>query len=145
MDIVAVTTLLSSCLPSLLKMGDKAVESIGIKIGADAWETAKKIWDKIHPKLAAKEDAKTAADQLAAKPESEARKAVFQEELETIFKENSDLAEAIAKILQESPPIATGVQINQTVTNNEGQVIGQMTGGKAIGRIDGNVQGGVNF
>jgi hypothetical protein len=145
MDIVAVSALISSCLASLLKLGDQAAEITGSKIGQDAWETAKKIWAKIHPKINEKEDAKTATDQLAAKPDSAARKAVFQEELETLLKENQGLAEAIAKILQESNPIAPSVQINQTVANNEGQVIGQMTGGKAIGRIDGNVQGGVNF
>ncbi|MFN5764021.1 MAG: hypothetical protein ACK470_06345, partial [Pseudanabaena sp.] len=102
MDIVAVGALISSCLASLLKLGDQAAEITGSKIGQDAWETAKKIWAKIHPKINEKEDAKTATDQLAAKPDSAARKAVFQEELETLLKENQGLAEAIAKILQES-------------------------------------------
>ncbi len=128
-----------------MKLGEKAAESAGSKIGTDTWETAKKIWDKLHPKLEAKEDARIAAEQLAAKPESEARKAVFQEELEALLKENPDLAEAIAQIMQERPSTTAGVQITQTVANNEGQVIGQMTGGKAIGRIDGNVQGGINL
>jgi hypothetical protein len=70
---------------------------------------------------------------------------VFQEELETLLKENPDLVEAIAKIMQDDSPAASGTQINQTVTNNEGQAINQMTGGKAVGRIDGNIQGGVNL
>lgn len=145
MDIALLMSLLSPCLPFLIKLGDKAAESAGSKIGPDVWDMSKKIWDKLHPKLVAKEDAKIAAEQLAAKPESEARKAVFQEELEALLKENPDLTAAIAQIMQESAPATTGVQINQTVTNNEGQMIGQMTGGKAIGRVDGNVQGGVNL
>jgi len=145
MDIVAVTTLLSSCLPSLLKMGDKAVESIGSKIGADAWETAKKIWDKLRPKVEEKKSVLSAVEAVAESPDDEDCKEFFQKQLQKLLKENPELAEAIAKILQESPPIPTGVQINQTVANNEGQVIGQMTGGNAIGRIDGNVEGGVNF
>ena len=145
MDIVALTALLSSCLPFLMKLGGGAAESAASKIGEDTWETAKKIWGKLHPTLEAKEDARIAAEQLAAKPESGARKAVFQEELETLLKETPGLAETIAQILQENPAATSGVQINQTVTGNEGQVIGQMTGGKAIGRIDGNIQGGVNL
>jgi hypothetical protein len=146
MDIVVLIALLRPCLSSLIQAGGAAaVESAGGQIGTDAWETAKKIWDKLHPKLNAKEDARIAAEQLAAKPDSEARKAVFQEELEALLKENPDLAEAIAQIMQESPATTAGVQVTQTVTNNEGQVIGQMTGGKAIGRIDGNVQGNVNL
>ncbi|NJN59718.1 MAG: hypothetical protein HC879_20660 [Leptolyngbyaceae cyanobacterium SL_5_9] len=154
MDIVSLTALLSPCLPFLMKpfltklseiAAESAAESAGSAIGTETWETAKKIWDKLHPKLNEKEDARIAAEQLAAKPESEARKLFFQEELEALLRENPDLAEAIAQIMQESPATAAGVQITQTVTNNEGQVIGQMTSGKAIGRIDGNVQGSVNL
>lgn len=145
MDVITLTALLRPCLPFLMKLGEKAAESASGKIGEDTWNTAKKIWDKLQPKIEAKEDAKIAAQQLAVKPESEARKAVFQEELETLLKENPDLADAIAKIMQEDSPAASGTQVMQTVTNNEGQAINQMTGGKAVGRIDGNIQGGVNL
>lgn len=124
--------------------GTAAAGSAGSQIGTDAWEMAKKIWNKLHPKLSAKEDARIAAEQLAAKPESEARRAVFQEELEILLRENPDLAAAIAQIMQESPFTTAAVQITQTVTHNEGQVIGQMTGGKAIGRVEGTVQGNVS-
>jgi transketolase len=149
MEIVLLTKLLAPCLPYLLKLGgiaaEKTAEKAGEKIAPDIWEKAKKIWSKLGSKVESKEELKVAAEQVAAKPESPARQAVFQEELETLLKENPDLAEEIAKILQEGQPTSTGVQINQTVTNNEGQTIGQMTDSKAIGRIDGNIQGGVNF
>ena len=145
MDITTLMALLSPCLPFLMKLGQKAAESASGKIGEDSWNTAKKIWDKLHPKIEAKEDARIATEQLAAKPDSEARKALFQEELETLLKENPDLADAIAKIMQEDSPPASGTQVIQTVTNNEGQAINQMTGSKAVGRIDGNIQGGVNL
>lgn len=144
MDIITLTALLSPCLPFLMKLGEKAAESASGKIGEDSWNTAKKIWDKLHPKIEAKEDAKIAAEQLAAKPESEARKAVFQEELETLLKENPGLAEAIAKIMQEGTEATSGTEINQTINNTKGQVTGQQTGGKSIGNIDA-VQGDVNL
>lgn len=54
---------------------------------------------KLEPAL--KGNAKIAAEQVAAKPESEACQAVFQEELETLLKENPDLAQAIAQIMAE--------------------------------------------
>jgi len=145
MDIIALTGLLTPFLPFLIKFGENSAETAGRKFGEDGWNKAKKIWDELHPKVEAKEDAKIAAEQLAAKPDSEARKALFREELETLLKENPDLAEAIAKIMDEGSPTASGTQITQTVENNEGLMIGQMTGGKAVGRIDGNIQGGVNF
>jgi hypothetical protein len=140
MDITVLTALLSPCLPFLMKLGGKAAESASSKIGTDTWETAKKIWEKLHPKLETKNDARVAAEQVAAKPESEARKAVFQEELESLLKENPDLAKAIAQIMAESSPSGTyGLQINQMVTGNENQAIGQVTGGKVVGSVKGNV------
>jgi hypothetical protein len=128
-----------------MKLGGKAAESAAGKVGEDTWNTAKKIWDKLHPKIEAKEDAKIAAEQLAAKPESEARKAVFQEELETLLKENPDLVEAIAQIMQEKPETTSGTSISQTINNTKGQVMGQMTGGKATGIDIDATQGDVNL
>jgi hypothetical protein len=92
-------------------------------IGKGAGEIAvKKIWEKLEPSL--KGNAKIAAEQVAAKPESEARQAVFQEELETLLKENPDLAQAIAQIMAER----TETQISQ-VSRGNGATIGQVTGG----------------
>ncbi|AUT00811.1 hypothetical protein CLI64_10615 [Nostoc sp. CENA543] len=149
MDIVFLTKLLAPCLPYLLKLGgiavEKTTEKVGESIAPDIWETAKKIWSKLGTKVESKEELKVAAEQVAAKPESSARQAVFQEELEILLQDNPELAEEIAKILQGEQSTATGVQINQTITNNEGQAIGQMNNSKAIGRIDGNIQGGVSF
>ncbi len=145
MDVITLTAFLSPFLPFLIKFGEKSAETAGSKFGEDAWNKAKKIWDKLHPAVAAKEDAKVAAEQVAAKPESEARKAVFQEELTTLLQENPDLLAAIAQIMQEELPATSGTKITQTITNNEGQAIGQMTNSKAIGRIEGGIQGSVNF
>lgn len=140
MDIVTLTALLAPHLPTLLNLGGKAAESAASKIGADSWEAAKKIWDKLSPNVEAKGDAKDAAKLLAAKPEDDARKSVFQQELKTLLEENPDLARAIAKILAEAPPeVIAGVQITQNVTGNENQVIGPVTGGKVVGNVKGNV------
>lgn len=141
MDIIALTALLSPCLPFLLK----AAESASADIGQDTWATTKKIWEKLRPKLEAKESARIAAEQVAANPTSEGRQQFLREELAALLQNDPELAAAIAQILQENPVPSGTVQVNQTVTGNQGQVIGQMTGGKAIGRIDGNVQGGINF
>ena len=57
MDITVLTALLTPCLPFLMKLGGKAAESASGKIGTDTWETAKKVWDKVHPKLNDKDKA----------------------------------------------------------------------------------------
>lgn len=132
MDIALLTTFLAPFLPFLKKLGEKASEKVGEKFGEDAWNKAKAIWSKLHPEVETKEDLKVAVEQVAAKPESEARKAVLQEELETLLKETPDLAAAIAKILQ-------GDAAEPTASNQSSQAIGQMSGGTAIGNVQGAV------
>jgi transketolase len=133
MDVIALTAFLTPFLPFLIKFGEKSAESVASKFGEDSWNKAKKVWDKLHPKVEAKEEAKVAAEQVAAKPDSKARQAVFQEELETLLQENPDLVEAITQIFQEKPATTGATQIDQNVNNTKGQVMRDMKGGQATG------------
>jgi hypothetical protein len=151
MDAALLTAFLAPFLPFLMKLGttvaEKAAESAAGQFGKDAWEKAKAVWSKLHPKVEPVEGAKVAVNKLADKPESEVWKAALQEELETLLKNDSALSSEIAQILDEK--IATQVastQIQQTVTNNQGQVIGQMQNSqaKSIGTI-GSVQGDIQL
>lgn len=140
MNIAALTALLTSCLPFLIKLGEKSAESAASKIGEQGWEKAKKIWEKLQPKLREKKDFKVAAEQVAAKSDSEARKAVFQEELAILLKENPELAESIFKIMEDhSLDDIPSTHIDQRVTGDKNQVIGQMTDSKLFGDITGNI------
>ena len=140
MDVIALTALLSPCLPFLIK----AAESASEKIGEDAWNKAKKIWDKLHPKIEAKEDVKSAVNLVSTDPEDEDYRKVFQKQLKKLLDEDQELATAIAKIMQEGTEATSGTEINQTINNTKGQVTGQQTGGKSIGNID-SVQGNVSL
>ena len=144
MDITLLATFLSPFLPRLLKLGGQAAEKmtevVSEKFGEAAWIKAQKIWERLHLKVEEKEDLKVATAQFAAKPDSPARQAVFQEELEMLLNDNPDLEKAIAQIIQEDAPDGTpGTQIVQNVTGNKNQVIGQVLGGKVVGNIEGNV------
>jgi hypothetical protein len=106
-------------------------------IGKSAGEiTVKEIWGKLEPKLNAKNDARQAAIDIVAKPDSEARKAVFQEELETLLIENPDLVQELTQILAES---STGVKIDQSVAGVGNQTIGLMSGGTVFGNVTGDI------
>lgn len=144
MDITLLATFLSPFLPQLMKLGgqaaEKVTEVVSEKFGEAAWVKAQKIWERLSPKVEEKKDLKVSMEQLAAKPDSTARQAVFQEELEALLNENPDLGKAIAQIMQEDAPDGTpGTQILQNVTGNKNQVIGQVLGGKVVGNVEGNV------
>jgi hypothetical protein len=130
MDIVTLTALLAPHLPTLMKLGGKAAESAASKIGTDTWEVAKKIWDKLSPTVEKKEAAKEAAIDVANNPEDEDLQAALRVQLKKLLEQDKELAQAIAKILSDTPPEAiAGVQITQNVTGNKNLTIGQMTGG----------------
>jgi hypothetical protein len=151
MDIALLTAFLTPFLPFLSKLGtvaaEKASEAAGGQFGKDAWEKAKAVWAKLHPKVETAEGAKVAVNKLADKPDSEVWKAALQEELESLLKNDSALSSEIAQILDEKTATqVSGTQIHQTVTSNQGQVIGQMQNSqaKSIGSI-GSAQGDVQL
>jgi len=144
MDIAVVAAFLSPFLPHLLKLSGQAAgkvtEVVSEKFGEAAWVKAQKIWGRLYPSLEDREDLKVAITQVAAKPDSTARQAVFQEELESFLKDNSDLAEAIAQLMKEDAPDGTpGTQIIQNVTGIKNQSIGQVFGGRIVGNVEGDV------
>ena len=148
MNPVTITKLLAPCLPFLLeKVGKPALQSIVSKIGEDTWVKAKAIWAKLQPQVQSNAAAKIATEKLADNPDSKTWQTALTEELESILQNDTALAEAIAEILGEKAENSgTTNNIQQTVQENKGQVIGQMNNSEAknIGKI-GTVEGDVNF
>jgi hypothetical protein len=139
MDIITVlTTFLSPFLPFLLDLGkkatEKATESAAGKFGESAWKKAEGVWDKLQPQVEATPDVKVAIEQVAAKPDSEARQAVLREELAALFKAQPELLRTIAQIMQDdNGDSAPRTQIQQTISggmvfNITDTTIGNLTG-----------------
>ncbi|MEM9449286.1 MAG: hypothetical protein AAGA75_12235 [Cyanobacteria bacterium P01_E01_bin.6] len=147
MDVLALTTFLAPCLPFLLeKVGAPALHSAANKLGEETWNIAKAIWAKLQPKVESEAAAKIASEKLAEKPESTAWQEALKDELTTILNNDAILAKAIADLLKDTPIVSGGNVVQQTVQNNQGQVIGMMSGGEAknIAGID-TVQSDVNL
>jgi hypothetical protein len=143
MEIATLTAFLSPFLPTLLKLGGKAVEkateSASGKFGEAAFKKAEAVWAKLSPKVEAKEAAKEAAINVANKP-SDRTQLVLEVQLEKLLEQDEELKKAIEQILKEDALDGTsGTQIVQNVTGNQNQVIGQVTGGNVFGNITGNV------
>jgi hypothetical protein len=144
MDIATLTAFLSPFLPFLLKLGgkaaEKATESAAGKFGEASWIKAQAVWDKLSPKIEAKESAKEAAIDVANAPEDEDLQVALKVQLKKLLAEDEALGRAIAQILEADGSDGTpGIQIVQTVTGDRNQVIGQVTGGQVFGNVEGNV------
>ncbi|MEP0874213.1 hypothetical protein NDA01_31460 [Trichocoleus desertorum AS-A10] len=148
MDPATLTAFLAPFLPALIKLGGKVLEgaaaksgeTAGTKLTEKALDKAKAIWDKLHPKVEAKESAKEAVEDVAKAPDDADSQAALRVQLKKILEADPGLAEAIAKIMEEDAPDGTpGTQIVQHVTGNQNQVIGQVTGGTVFGNVTGDV------
>ncbi|TVP64353.1 MAG: hypothetical protein EA342_16680 [Leptolyngbya sp. LCM1.Bin17] len=136
MNPVTLTAFLTPFLPFLLNLGNTAADKAAGKFGEDAWAKAKAVWEKLHPKVEAKAAAQEAVTDLAATPEDEDLQTALRVQLKKLLASDAALAEAIGQILQADAADGTpGIQIVQTVTGNQNQVIGQVTGGKVLGRV----------
>jgi hypothetical protein len=122
------------------KAAEKATESAAGKFGEASWGKAQAIWTKLNPKVEAKEAALEAATDVANAPEDKDLQVALRVQLKKLLEQDEALERAIAQIFQEDGPDGTpGVQIVQTVTGDQNQVIGQVTGGKVIGNITGDL------
>jgi hypothetical protein len=119
-------------LPYLLKAGEKAAEKSGEQIGEKvvpglgqrAWETAKSLWGKIHPKIEAKPAAQEAIKDVVATPKDEDALATLRQQLKKLLTEDASLAEQLAQMMEEkrnASIIAQGIS-NSIVVIGDGNV-----------------------
>ncbi|MEL6130397.1 MAG: hypothetical protein AAFU84_19055 [Cyanobacteria bacterium J06633_23] len=140
MDIALLVKLLAPCLPFLMGLGNKAIDAAAEKVGEQSAEKAGKIWSKLWPKVQAKEAAKKAAEDVANEPEDEDSLAALRKQLKKLLEADPDLQADVASLLKEAQADTGGTWIQQTVTGDGNQVIGQVTGNsKVIGSVNGNV------
>lgn len=148
MDPATLTAFLAPFLPTLMKLGGKIMdtaitksgETAGAQLTEKALNKASAIWEKLFPKVEAKESAKEAAEDVARAPDDADAQAALRLQLKKILESDPNLAGAIAEIMEEDAPDGTpGTQIVQHVTGNQNQVIGQVLGGTVLGNITGNV------
>ena len=144
MEISALTSFITPFLPYLLKLGKDATETVAesaaSKFGEAAWQKAQATWTALSPKVNAKETVKEAVADVTNNPEDEDYQAALRVQLKKLLANDEALANQLTKILQsDSPNNTLTTQITQTVTGNQNQTIGQLSGGQVFGNVTGSV------
>lgn len=130
--IQGVVAFLAPFLPYLLEAGGEAGKAAASKFGEDAWEKAKSLWGKLHPKIEAKPAAKEAAHDiaLAQKSAQEANmppndadaQAALRLQLEKLLTTDETLVREIASLMEKGPQSVTTTTIQQKAGDNSIQV-----------------------
>ncbi len=91
-------------LPCLLKIGDKAAEEVGKKIGGEGWERAKALWERLRRKKSMEQVAQTAA----ALPDNQALRDALREEIARALQEDGALRREIVHLWGEAIGVGEG-------------------------------------
>lgn len=113
----AVATALIHALPHLTQTaGEGGAKAIGCKLGEQALELAKRLWQHIHPKIEASPAASEAVKDAASDPEDADNLASLRKEIKKILASDPVLAEILHKLL-ENQDIDRGNQYSAQASN----------------------------
>ena len=122
-----ISVFLLPLLPYLLKVGDKAAEEVGKKIGGEGWDQAKALWDRLRRKKNVEQLAQTAA----ALPDNQALREALREEIARALTEDPALREEVTTIFSR-------VEVRDVKPG--GKVTGVKTTGKSPKKIRSTVK-----
>lgn len=135
MDIAALAkdliVFLAPFLPYLLRVGERAAEEAGKKIGGEAWERAKALWDR----LGRKERVRKAAEAAAALPDNPAVQQGMEVEVARALQEDEALRREVAQVWEAAK--AAGVVVS--AVGDRSVAIGGNVSGSVIITGDQNI------
>lgn len=106
-DTVTITQQLASalapCLPYLTGRGEKAWLEISGKLDANAWNRARAIWERLYPKIKARESAMETLRDVSQSPEDADAQAAFRLQLKKPLAEDEALMNDLTELLHGTP------------------------------------------
>ena len=97
-------------IPYLIDKGRTFGETAVSAVQAEAWEFAKRIWDRLGEAVGARPEGQAAAEEVARDPGDEQALAAFQEQIDLLLAEDARLAEHVAALL--ATPEAAAVEVS---------------------------------
>jgi hypothetical protein len=95
----AVTMFLAPALPFLVSGGEEAVRRAGKKVGEEGLEMAKKLWEKLRPKVEASPEAQGAAKNVVAEPDEADARAALRLQIRKLLEADPALASELAGLV----------------------------------------------
>jgi hypothetical protein len=126
----ALAAFLAPFLPHLIRLGEKAAEEAGARLGADGWKYAKALWMKLRPKVEEKPAAKEAVADVAERPEDEDALAALRQQLKKLLAADEALAREVEHVWREAE--AAGATNVIVTASGERSVAAQTISGSTV-------------
>lgn len=139
----AVVIALGPVLPHLITGGTEAVKAAGKKVGEEAVELGRKLWEKVRRPVQENPRALGAAEEVAEAPDDDDARAGLRRQLLKILEADPDLASELDKLLG-SVGRSTSYQATLTGSGAIAQGPGAVAAGAGGVAVGGNVTGRVS-
>jgi hypothetical protein len=107
MDVTALSTeivqLLAPFLPFLAGLGRETAERAGSELGAEAWEHAKALWERIGGRLQERPAALQAVNDTAETPDDGDARAALRLQVRRLLADDAELAGQLRQLLEQRP------------------------------------------
>jgi len=123
-EVAALAALLGPALPFLTRAGEHVMTQATQALGGEAWEHARRLWDRLHGPVAARPAAQEAADDVAADPQDAEARIALARQLRKILEGDPALAGDVERLLgdaRQAGVVASGarsVAIGGDVSNS---------------------------
>jgi hypothetical protein len=114
---------LAPFLPHLVRLGERTAEEAGRRLGEEAWEHAKLLWDRLRGSLEQRPAAMEAVRDAAAAPDDDDATGALRLQLRKLLASDETLAEEVRRLLAERPG-ATGPSLTVTASGDRAIAVG---------------------
>lgn len=131
--------LLAPFLKRLAEQGGEIVEAGVEKLGDAAWDLARRVWERLRPRVESKEAAREAVDDVARSPDDARARAALELQLQKLLAAAPELAADLKALLEE------GEQSGIVATDGSVVIGGDVRAdrGGVAGARDIHIEGGV--
>jgi hypothetical protein len=109
-DISGLVTILAPALPFLQRVGEEVAAEAGRVLGADAWERARRLWDRLAGAVTERPAAREAAADVAAAPQDADAVAAFRHQLRKLLEADPELARDVESLLAGARTVTAGTR-----------------------------------
>lgn len=101
-DVTALGALLAPALPFLTRAGEHVATEASEALGSEAWQHAKRLWDKLAAAFGARPAAREAVDDVVAAPDDAEARVVLVRQLRKLLEADPSLAREIAGLFADA-------------------------------------------